>query len=143
MGKPFKFRRLGNIHERVAAAGSIAAAARELGVDRSTVFRWIKSGAVHPPGRRRPPITTPTPDQPPADWVTAVRERYELSETEQVMADLAAGALSIARDEAQPAVVRLQAMARFAALVKQLDFESEDASGEAETSTITTWPRRA
>ena len=60
-----KLRALGNVAGTIAAAPSIAAAAKALGVDRSSVHRWVTAGKVPRPGGSRRPATAPGPDQSP------------------------------------------------------------------------------
>ena len=162
MGKPNQFKRTLNARERVANAKSLAEAARTIGVNRSTVFRWIQQGKVPAPGTRvrvKREVTTrghlpdnkgpfvPTSDvetslhlPDPKHWAAAVRAKYDLSATENTLVDLGVAALAIAEDKEQRPEVRLAAMGRYAALVKQLNLESEMEDGAVET--VGRWPRR-
>jgi transposase-like protein len=119
----------------------MAAAARKLGVNRSTFSRWVKQGAVPAPARGpRPSLPVTGSEQPSevAAWGDAVRSLYTLNRTELELVTLAEAALELAHDVTQPASARVSAMGRFQALVKQLNFEVED--GEA---TKTHYPRFA
>lgn len=158
MKRTHKLRALGDVAAIVAAAPSVSAAAATLGVDRSSVHRWVTSGKVpHPAGRpRRAPgaVRASTAGQrgsskgvarrqsSPDGWARDVRQAYDLSTTESCLVDLAAAALTLAHDSTVPAAVRLNASARFAALVKQLDLEDVH-SGQAETQPdARAYPRR-
>jgi len=128
----------------LASGASMTAAARQLGVDRATIHRWVKAGRLARPARRGPRrITAPSPAQvapgaplTPADWAESVRTAYDLNPTEVALVELAEAALALAHDpEARPSD-RLAAMARFGALVKQINLEDqEESNGEAENST--------
>jgi transposase-like protein len=151
LGRPRKFQRTVAAVERVASAKSISEAARDLDVDRSTIHRWIKDGKVKPPRARRrlagnggstlnTGVESPIS---PADWAGAVRGTYDLSESEQELVNLGMVALGMAKDVALKPEIRLAAAARFAALLRQLDLETEVDVGAAETITShTRWPRR-
>jgi transposase-like protein len=143
LGKPYKFQRISAVAEHLQAAGSISEAARRIGVDRSTMHRWIQQGKVPRPARRRSAMKTPKAEAP-ADWGAAVRGRYALSESEHELVNLGAVALGMANDVALKPEIRLAAAARFAALIRQLDLEPEDeADGTVETITNhARWPRR-
>jgi transposase-like protein len=136
-----KLRSLGDVSQVIASASSVEAAAKRLGVNRSTVHRWCTAGkAPWPAGRQVPvvPAVTVSPD----GWAQWVRETYELSPTEDQLVTLAGDALALARDVAVSVAMRVAAMGRFQALVKQLDLEAA-VDGEAEKSTTAgSWPRR-
>jgi hypothetical protein len=150
-----KFKGLGDVAAIVAAAASVSAAAAALGVDRSSVHRWVTSGKVpHPAGRprrarglrastgQRASTTGGARQSSPDGWARDVRQAYDLTATESVLVDLAAAALTLAHDSGVAAAIRLNASARFAALVKQLDLEDVH-SGQAETKPdARPWPRR-
>jgi len=154
MGKPHALRRVLAARGRVSSARTMSELAREYGVDRSTIFRWVKTGKIPRPGARarvkaQDTTTCNLPDYkvhtrmdlPDAkDWAAAVRAKYELSATENTLVDLGVAALAIANDAEQRPEVRLAAMGRYAALVKQLNLESEMEDGAVET--VGRWPRR-
>jgi excisionase family DNA binding protein len=83
MGKAsHKLRALGDVAKVIAAAPSVSAAAKQLGVNRSTIHRWIEAGVAGRPStrrRRRPGHKAPTS---PDAWVRWVRRTYDLSPTE-------------------------------------------------------------
>jgi hypothetical protein len=139
----YKLRALGNVSEIIAAAPSNAAAASQLGVTRSTVYRWVRSGKVQAPARRqRRPAAAPGRHQSPEAWGRSVRRAYELTSTEVTLLDLAVRALTLARDEKVRAEVQLVAMGRFWQLVKALNLETP-AVGQIETDKVRQFPRGA
>src|SRR5690348_8263595 len=135
----------------MANASSIAEAARTLGVDKGSVSRWVAAGKVPAPGavrRRKDAPKTPAADVEltPQAWVAALHKRNEFGPAELQLVDLAAIALQLARDETQRPTVRLQASARFAALVAQLNLPAEpaeDTQTHGSTQTFRSFPRRA
>ena len=112
--------------QRLAALGlSPLEIATRLEVNRSTVQRWMATGKL-PNTRRNTPdaATVPPGSRPPTDgnaatWAAAMRSAYALDATDEQLVDLAHVALSVARSD-EAASVRLAAMGRFQALVKQL-----------------------
>jgi excisionase family DNA binding protein len=122
----------------MSTAPSLRAAAKSLGVNKSTIFRWVKAGKLPAPIRGRvreerktEASVTGTASQ--QSWAAVIRERYELDATETSLVRLAEMAERIASDPLQPAAVRLAAMGRFAQITKQLNFEVPN--GEVETAT--------
>lgn len=104
--------------------------AERLGLNKSTVTRWIAAGklpkrpesaprevAVPLPIEPAPPVL---PNEPPERWAVLVRRTYALNATDDQLVTLAAAALTLARDPLTPSKVQLAAMARFQAIVKQL-----------------------
>jgi excisionase family DNA binding protein len=149
MKRTHKLRALGDVAGTIAAARSIQDAARQLGVDRSTVHRWIASGKVSAPaaGRRtaRQSATTGTPGQrqTPESWARWVRRQYLLDATEQTLVGLTVDALRLARDESARPEVRLAATARAQSLIRQLKLENaEDGEAENTKAEIRVFPRR-
>ena len=125
----------GRAAEVMRSAPSLAAAAKALGVNKATVFRWVKAGKIPGPGgRRRAPTVPPSPE----GWAPTIRAAYLLDATETALVELADAALTMARDAAMKPADRLAAMARFAQLVRQIDLEVP--SGEVATDTGR-WPR--
>ena len=100
----------------MAAASCIAEAAEKLGVERSTVWRWIKSGKVPAP---RGLIGTKPEGVSAEDWEAKTKQ------TELALLTLAMEAYRMARDQAVPHPVRLTAMGRYQSLVKQLHLEAK------------------
>jgi hypothetical protein len=136
----------------MASAPSLGAAARALGVNRSTVFRWVRDGKVQAPGgkrRRDPPaadvVAAVAGPQSPAAWAASTREAFALTGTEAALLDLAVDALTLARDPAMAPAIRLSAAGRFQQLVRQLNFEEVPDDGEATTDRTgrRPWPRRS
>jgi excisionase family DNA binding protein len=134
----------------MASAKTVAAAARELGVDRSTVHRWIQAKKIPAPtgkaarlGKARTaPGASVGRVQTPEEWAHGVEETYSLSGTERQLLALAVLARTMADDAALAPAVRLQAAGRFAALVKQLNLETEEAHDGAIETPVAPWPRR-
>src|SRR5262245_46084568 len=131
----------------MANAKSYADAAAKLGTDKSTIYRWIRSGKLPRPGggQRRAMAVAEAVDGPQsaAAWATWVRATFALSATEGALLALAVAALELAQDASQKPEIRLSAAGRFQQLVKQLNFEEEQ-SGEAATylNRSNTWPPR-
>jgi transposase-like protein len=119
----YKRRVLGDIAPIVAAAPSMAEAARLLGVHKSSVSRWVKLGIVPKPtsGRGRAPASPP-PESPVA-WAGSVRRDYDLTANEQVLVDLATATLTLAQDMRARPADRLSAMGRFQSITRQLGLE--------------------
>jgi hypothetical protein len=144
-----KFKALGNVAVTVESAATVQAAADALGVNRSSVTRWIRAGKVPRPGGQRPsrrkgPVVA-GPRQSPQDWAATIRRAYELSPTELQLVALAEAALTLARTEDARPADRLAAMSRYQSLVRQLELEDAK-NGEAEapqTDNLRQWPRRA
>lgn len=121
-----KLRAMGDVQAVIDRTADLTAAARELGVDRSTITRWMQAGKI----KAKPQVELregKTPPPPPtatswAEWAPAVRDAYVLSPTDTQLVALAEKALALVYDE-DKAVVQLMAMARFAALVKQLNLQ--------------------
>lgn len=121
-----KLRAMGDVQAVIDRTPDLTAAARELGVDRSTITRWLQAGKIkaRPQVELREGKTAPPPPTAAtwSEWAPAVRDAYVLSATDQQLVALAAKALELAHD-ADKEVVQLMAMARFAALVKQLNLQ--------------------
>jgi excisionase family DNA binding protein len=98
--------------------------AKRLDLAKSTVIRWIRAGKLPKtaPSKLGPPGETPGSDagQTAANWATRVRRDYALDATDEQLVQLAELALTTARDPAISVRVRLSAMTRFQAIVKQL-----------------------
>jgi len=134
----------------VAEAPSLAAAARQLDVDVTTLHRWFREGKLtRPTPRPRRPLPLAPAAEPgvlsAVSWAAAVRGRYDLDATEEVLVELAEGALALAQDVALRPADRLAAMSRFAALARQINFEAPD-NGQTQINATTTaarpFPRR-
>jgi hypothetical protein len=142
----------GDAAEVMASAASVTAAAKALGVDRSTVHRWIRAQKIPPPGgsRRRHVqqmgITAEgigSKNLPaPEGWAASVRAAYALSTTEAALVTMADVALALAGDVALKPADRLSAMARFARLVQQLDLEVPGGEVETIVHPRPAWPLR-
>lgn len=133
----------------IANAKTLTAAARQLGVNRSTLQRWIAAGKMAGPvagGRRAKARHAGRFGS--QQWARAIRQAYELTPADKELLDMAVEARAIARDVGLTAQVRLAAMGRFAALVRQLNLqEASDGDGEVETTetpsaSVYRWPRK-
>lgn len=137
------------IAQAMKTAPSITAAAKVLGVNRSTLHRLIKAGQA-------PPLTKPVlrPVDPariaelgaqsPASLAETIRADYVLSAMEEALLGCACDALGMAQDVTLKPSDRLAASGRFARLIQQLDLETP-IHGEVETphtSGDRPWPRR-
>jgi transposase-like protein len=104
--------------QRLASVGaSPLEIATQLGLNKSTVTRWIKSGRLQRPegGGTLPSAGVKTP----AEWAAAVREEFQLDATDDQLVSMAEEALTIARGTAG-VHARLAAMGRFQTLTRQL-----------------------
>ena len=147
MGAGFRLRRLSKAHIEavLASAPTLTAAARQIGVDRSTLHRWRKSGSVRGPKASRDVVTgdhLPAGEQTPKDWRAGLDTTYVLSATEAQLADLAAIALTMARDVTLKPADRLAAAGRFQQLSRQLNLEQENDGETEKTADVRPWPRR-
>lgn len=117
------------IQEALRASRTLAEAARSLGVDRSTLFRWIEREpslkSVHRERAAAAEQATQAAEVlKPDAWSRAMAAAYPFTETERVMLDLARRALRLAQDtEARPSD-RLAAMGRFQRLVEHLRLDA-------------------
>lgn len=136
----------------LAEAPSLSSAARTLGVNRSSIQRWIRAGKVPPfsPSPRAPRLapTSQQPEREPepvatAGWAASVRAAYDLTATELELLALAERARTIALDDTQKPETQLAAAGRFQTLIRQLNLETPD-NGEVETNDTRkrVWPRR-
>jgi len=96
--------------------------AKRLDVKRSTVQRWMAAGKLRDTrrGTKLSRLSSFTKIAKPSEWATAVRKDYALDATDDQLVTLAESALGTSLDPLQPMSVRLSAMARYQALVKQL-----------------------
>lgn len=110
--------------KRLAGLGlSSAEIAERLELSRRTVYRWMKVGKLPDTGRSAPSVGV-MPEglsgSSPGEWAAAVRRTYGLDATDDQLVALAETALTTARNPNIAAPLRLSAMGRFQALVKQL-----------------------
>jgi transposase-like protein len=127
MKRTHKFRSLANVADVVAKASSLSAAAKKLGVNRSTLHRWMEAGKIAKPAPKRG--STAAPETPPAhqsadEWAAALLESHPLNDTQRQLVALAKAALCLARDTSEAPQVQLSAMGRFQQLVRQLNLET-------------------
>ena len=141
--RTWRFRALGiDVGAVMASAPSYEAAAKACGVNKSTIFRWVKSGRVPAPGRPAPAAASSVP-LVSEGWAAAMRAAYVFNATEDTYIDLADEALTMARDRSMKPADRLAAMGRFSALVRQINFEVPDGDIKTTPDTRTRpWPRR-
>jgi hypothetical protein len=120
------------VAQEAAKLGELGLSPREiaikLGLNKSTVTRWIAAGKLKRHEAQAPAARAVAEgvwrDKTPAEWAAAVREDYDLSETDDQLVTLAESALLVGRDPLSSASTRLNAMGRFQALVKQLGLET-------------------
>jgi transposase-like protein len=135
----------------MARTSSISAAARELGVHRSTVQRWIGANkAPRPSGKRARLRATPATKasqgvRTAAAWARAVRRAYELTPTEEALVVVGERAMARSLDPALRPEQQDAAARRFQSIVKQLNLEPEEEAVNGETSparnNVRQWPR--
>jgi hypothetical protein len=90
--------------------------AERIGVDQSTITRWIKAGKVPMVGTSRV-VVKPVPA---ASWADSIRQTYALDATDEELVRLGVAALDLARNPKEKPYLQLNAMGRFQAIVKQL-----------------------
>jgi hypothetical protein len=106
---------------------------KRIGVNRSSVTRWIQKGKLEKPNvapkpkpeQRAALIVSQNPDA--AKWATTVRKDFGLSATDERLVMLGVLALETAHDVNLKANVRMTAAGRFQAIVKQLALTSRGA----------------
>lgn len=125
-----KLKSLSNVAEVVASAANLTLAARKLGVNRSTLHRWMQAGKIQKPEPKTGVAAGVAPGQTADEWAAAVREMGELDATRSALVDLAVAALKMSRDPENRPETRLSAMGRYQQLVRQLNLDS----GEGSTS---------
>lgn len=110
--------------KRLAGLGmSAQEIAHRLELNRATVWRWMKQGKLPNTGRSATGsgvMPEGSAISTPAEWAAAVRKTYGLDATDDQLVTLAEAALTTARDPGASVTLRLGAMGRFQALVKQL-----------------------
>lgn len=154
MQKPtHKRRAIGDAAAVLAGCRSVTEAAKRLGVDRSTVHRWLKAGVIptftrRPQRARRAGSTARTSARTPEAWARRIRERYELNETEWQLVDLGRRMLALMRDSSLRPEQQAAVAGRFQSIARQLDLPSEGEDGEVESEsetrgTVARWPRPA
>lgn len=96
--------------------------ADKLGLNKSTVTRWIQAGKLERGKRTSAPPATETPHvaQTPAEWAKSVRENYKLDDTDEQLVKLAEVALALSLNPKTGASVRMTAAGRFQGIVRQL-----------------------
>lgn len=141
MKRTYKFQALGDVAKVVAAAPNLTVAAKQLGVNRSTLHRWLQSGKVQRASPKAGVTAGANPGETPEGWATAVRAVVTLDPTQGVLLDLAAAALSLARSAAETPTIRLAAMGRYQQLVRQLNLSA--AGGQVLPDTKPAAPRPA
>lgn len=121
-----KLRSMGDVQSVVSRSATLAEAAKTLGVDRSTLTRWLQAGKVQR-GRQHPAPDTPAardiPVPPnPVSWAETVRTTYVLTDTDKKLVDLAERMLTLAEADGDGSpLVKITATGRFQQIVKQLN----------------------
>jgi len=124
MRRTRKFSALGDVQTVVNRAPTLDAAAKQLGVNRSTLTRWMQQGKVKRPGSA-PAVVAPEIPATAEGWKDGVLKGHALSQTERTLVNVADEALRLALNPETPAFTRLSAMGRFAAIVRQLNLEAK------------------
>jgi hypothetical protein len=93
--------------------------ADKLGVDRSTVQRWMAAGRITDTreSQASEALLRAATDVP---WAAAIRAAYTLDATDEKLVALADLALTVAQTTSELPSIRLAAAGRFQSLVKQL-----------------------
>ena len=119
-----KLKGLKGVAAVVASSRSLSEAAQKLGVNRSSLHRWMQAGKVAKPEPKTGVAAGAQPGQDPAEWARQVREAGELDPTRSTLLDLAVDALRMSRDTECRPETRLSAMGRYQQLVKQLNLDT-------------------
>lgn len=130
-----KLKSLKNVAEIVATSRNLSEAAAKLGVNRSSLHRWLQAGKVTKPEPKTGVAAGAEPGQTPDQWATKVRELGELDATRSALVDLAVAALTISRDGEHRPETRLAAMGRYQQLVRQLNLDTGGAAEVAKPAT--------
>lgn len=123
--------------------------ANRLGLNRSTVTRWIAAGKLGTKAstrrkqRAKVLSVSASGGKSPAAWVSAVRKDFQLDETDAQLVVLAKDALAMAQDRKLKPRERLSAMAEFRANVKQLALVARGEDGAHEKPTESEPPAAA
>lgn len=94
--------------------------AEKIGVNKSTVTRWVAQGKLSP---QKPPVQAvlvAAGKLTPTEWASAVRGQYDLDDTDDQLVTLAETALLVSRDVSVSPQARMTAAGRFQSIVKQL-----------------------
>ena len=119
---------------RLAGLGcSPAEIASEIGVFKSTVTRWIKAGKLKL-AATVVEITDATvrAKKTPAEWAQAIRDEYNLDDTDEQLVTLGESALTISQDRSAKRTERLNASRAFQSIVTQLKLVTRRAVKEEE-----------
>jgi transcriptional regulator with XRE-family HTH domain len=97
--------------------------AKRLGVAKSTITRWKKSGKLPKdgPGPGAPGAAAVSPRLEPAEWARSVRAEYQLDSTDEALVTLGEAALSLSRSMTATVREQLAGSQRFQAIVRQLN----------------------
>lgn len=113
----------------MAKASSISEAARQLGVDKGTISRWVASGKAPKPGQvelKQEATEKAAAVEAPAAWGEWVRQKFTLSRSDLELVMLAEIMLGIAKDPDSSPNEKAVAATRFQALLNQLKLEPEE-----------------
>jgi hypothetical protein len=143
-----KWSHVGPEAKRLAALGlSPTAIAGELGVDRSTIQRWMAAGRIADTRESRTvepasPLAAAA-ELPATTWAAAIRAAYTLDDTDGKLVALADLALSVAENPAEQSSIRLAAAGRFQSLTKQLSTRIRTLIDERPAAPVPTVTTRA
>jgi len=133
----------GAVLQAVRTAPTLAAAAAQLGIDYSTLYRWaradpqigeaVKARMRPARARVRRPVQSAGRFTTPEKWATYVRRRWTLGASDHVLLDMAVRAWAISQNDKATHAAQLSAMGRYQQLLKQLELEEDtDDDGEIE-----------
>jgi hypothetical protein len=111
--------------------------AKRIGVNKSTVTRWVASGKLD----MKATIRLSGTGQNPAQWASTVRKDYALDATDEQLVTIAESALAMTLDPSLAAHVRMNAAGRFQAIVRQLSLVTRAADTPVETKPAKTAPK--
>lgn len=115
--------------KRLSALGlDQSAIAKRLGVNKSTVNRWVAAGKLTVPKR----LTLSGTGQNPGSWAASVRKDYALDASDDQLVTIGEAALGMALDPSLAAHVRMTAAGRFQAILRQLALVARRADVESE-----------
>lgn len=116
---------------RLAAIGcSPAEIAAYIDVDKSTVTRWIAKGKLKVAHKVVDVSTVVRAKKTPAEWATAIRDEFDLSETDDQLVTLAEAALLMSQDPNAKRSERLNAIRTFPSIVTKLALAGRRAQAE-------------
>lgn len=106
--------------------------AKRIGVNKSTVSRWISSGKLTiEEAKVRAVSIHASNTQTPADWAKSIREEFDLDVTDDQLVTLAEEQLALSRDVDCSVRERLAAGAEYLKTLRQLNLPGKAAAAAA------------